>query len=367
MTRDEAMQLARSTANVTELEKIVEQFNSDPDVLAQVAWNYQASGMVLAVLANHSEPKVRRYVAWNPFVPKKVSEQLLSDKDERTASLARKRLLASKFWLGNPMSLPQSAAVSIGGDDIEIRVVSCDRDLPMLEWSLHSLIKQVGSHIRVVVHDGGLSEQGMKRLCTTFQGIEILTTDQVKKKLQSMKSILWQHLAKLYDTGYGRKLAACLLTESERFLIMDSDVMFFRPFQNWWKYPAAAMPGIEMGDENQFDYCAELGDLDRAMGRTVLRRVCSGLYLTRCGDDFRSSMVEAMGRLARWREALLYEETVTAAALSLVGGIVLSDQSASCDPEMDVKSNSAVAKHYVTGQRGLFWTEGVPALCSMNS
>ena len=163
---------------------------------------------------------------------KAVKEELFFIKETLRYGYGRKgvlKYLANKFWNSKKiydLRLPDYKRV----DGIEIHMLCRKKDADMLAWSLTSFIRQSGICPKVIIHDDGTFDKDtVSKLEYRFPELEILSfekADELVKNMADLSPRLLEH------RNNGHKLVhklidIFLLTQSEKVMILDSDILFF--------------------------------------------------------------------------------------------------------------------------------------------
>jgi hypothetical protein len=113
---------------------------------------------------------------------------------------------------------------------MEIHTVLCARDVPYFVWSLYSLFAQLPFRCPVHVHsDGSIDAKPRARLCGAFPGINIVeiedATEKVDPLLAAYPNLQWFRRLSFHAL----KLVDVYVFAKSPVLLLDSDVLFFRP------------------------------------------------------------------------------------------------------------------------------------------
>lgn len=139
------------------------------------------------------------------------------------------RYLVNRFWVSKSvynLRLPDYKPVN----NVEIHVLCQKKDSGMLAWSLISFINTSGICPRIVVHeDGSFDKDTVNKLESKFPELEVLSLKRADELINNMTGLspkLLEH------RKYGHKLIyklvdIFLLSQSEKVMVLDSDVLFF--------------------------------------------------------------------------------------------------------------------------------------------
>jgi hypothetical protein len=278
--------------------------------------------------------------------------------------------LRQKFGLGlrtayyrdrvRPRILATAAVTQTTDQTCEIHVLTSSQDWLNLVWALKSFYSASGRHYALCIHeDGSLAREEIETLTEHFPAARIISKSeadaQVLPRLASFPRCLdfrkTNHLSpKVFDFRH--------YLESERMLLLDSDVLFF-------KEPTELLRRIE--DHN---YGCNVANRDIASAYTVdaravkvetgidlIERLNSGLGLIHKDSltpDWIEEFLELPGISAGhfWR----IEQTLYALCSSRFGVELLP-------PSYDIRLSGGISdspsRHYVGAIRHLFYREGI--------
>ena len=242
----------------------------------------------------------------------------------------------------------------------EIHVLTSSQDWLNLIWTLKSFYAAAGRHYTLCIHeDGSLARDEMQTLRTHFPDARIISKSeadvQVLPSLESFPRCLefrkTNHLSpKVFDFPH--------YLESERMLILDSDVLFF-------KEPTGLLRRIE--DD---DYRLNVANRDIANAYTVDPKVVK----TQTGIDLIERFNAGLGLIHKdslrldWIEEFLglpgisaghfwrTEQTLSALSSSRFGVELLP---AEYDVRLEPGISGLLCRHYVGPVRHLFYSEGI--------
>lgn len=139
------------------------------------------------------------------------------------------KYLVNKFWNSKKiydLKLPDYKRVN----GVEIHILCKKGDSNMLAWSLASFINTSGICPKVVVHeDGSFNEDTTKKLELKFPELTVLSLKKANELIKKVTGLSPKFLE--YREG-GHKLIyklvdIFLLSQSEKVMVLDSDVLFF--------------------------------------------------------------------------------------------------------------------------------------------
>lgn len=231
-------------------------------------------------------------------------------------------------------------------------------------WALYSLSHFSGESFDIVIHDDrSLTPNDMAALSHLFPGIRIVRRTHADEVVSGylQRQRLDRSLAFRSALVFSLKLIdPFFFSTSDTFLLLDSDVLFFRR-------PDALLLALEQSipqfsADNGYRYCLSEGDLRSLLGQDCVSRLNPGV-LTATRASFDPHRLE--GWLAHpgfWGSdgtASYYAElTLWAMLTTLAGGRALPDSYAICAPE----PRKYVSGHYCGGGywAALFYTRGMP-------
>lgn len=255
------------------------------------------------------------------------------------------------FWSEAPQPVP-------------IHILTGEKDWLLSAWALASFFHFSEQTWSVVIHDDGtLTPDARKELKTLFRSAKIISRDEADSKMD-------RHLAAFpFCHDYRNKHPLALkifdvpfFCESDRFIMLDSDVLFF-------SYPREIMDWVSRGaPECWFNEDVDEGSLISAesawadLGVPLWPRVNSGLcLLTKAALDL-EFCERALGETSIlkghiWR----VEQTLFALCASRhgKGGLLPKTYEVTLAKEA---SSDAIARHYVGAVRDRFYGEGLKRL-----
>ena len=245
----------------------------------------------------------------------------------------------------------------------EIHVLTSSQDWLNLIWTLKSFYAAAGRHYTLCIHeDGSLARDEMQTLRTHFPDARIISKSeadvQVLPSLESFPRCLefrkTNHLSpKVFDFPH--------YLESERMLILDSDVLFF-------KEPTGLLHRIEDPNYHYNVVNRDLGSAYTVDPKAV--KTHTGIDLV---EHFNSGLgfIHKDSLTADWIEEFLglpgisaghfwrIEQTLCALCSSRFGVELLP-------PSYDIRVNGGIndspSRHYVGEIRHLFYREGIRRL-----
>ncbi len=255
------------------------------------------------------------------------------------------------FWSEAPQPVP-------------IHVLTGAKDWELCAWMLASFFHFTEQTWNVVIHDDGtLNAQIGAQLKKIFKSIRIISRDEADTKMDR----ILQPFPFCHDYRNKHPLALKIFDmahfcESERFIVLDSDVLFF-------KYPREIIDWVSKNASDcWFNEDAEEGSLittDHAwadLGVALWPRVNSGLcLLTKAAIDL-EFCERALGETSIlkghiWR----VEQTLFALCASRHGKGGLLPKTYEVSLTKDASSD-CIARHYVGAVRDHFYGEGLKRL-----
>lgn len=173
-------------------------------------------------------------------------------------------------------------------DGVEIHILCQKKDSDMLAWSLISFINVSGICPKIVVHeDGSFDQKTVNKLESKFPELEVLS---LKKADELINGITGLSPKLLEHRKYGHKLIyklvdIFLLSQSEKVMVLDSDVLFFN-------YPREILEFIE----GKSGYDSLISDQD-------------GIYDLKLSDDY-SKKYNLLNNHVEWMNSgiILYDK-----------------------------------------------------------
>jgi hypothetical protein len=256
------------------------------------------------------------------------------------------------FWGEEPGKLP-------------IHLLTGEKDWRLAAWALASFFHFTELGWPVVIHDDGtLSEDARAMLSALFEGCRIIpraeADDEVAKVLRPFPFC--------FDYRNSHPLALKVFdmahyAQGERFIVLDSDVLFFKRPQEIIDWANAPMSKDSWFSEDvQEGSIITAAEAREELGVKLWSRVNSGLcllYKPALDFDFcdRALATTSILRGQIWR----VEQTLLAlcASRQAKGGLLPKTY------EVSLKRNAskdAVARHYVPAVRDRFYGEGLKRL-----
>ena len=248
---------------------------------------------------------------------------------------------------------------------VPIALVLGHEHVTMAAWMLASWTVVTGRNWQIVLHDDGtLPADTIGRL--HHLGLDVTLVSRAEGNVRTAAALATCDLCRRYREQYplGLKLIdAPLLQSSDRFILLDPDVLFFRP-------PSEIIRWVDDVDDLSCWFNADVAEASNVpaaearnrLGVSLWPRVNSGLcLLTRKAIDldFCERALHDTGILSGhfWR----VEQTLFALCASRLGrgGLLPSSYEVTLAPHL---SPGAVARHYVGAVREKFWGEGVPRI-----
>ena len=139
------------------------------------------------------------------------------------------RYLVNKFWNSGAiynLKLPDYKLI----DGIEIHMLCQKKDAVMLAWSLASFISQTGICPKTIVHDDGSFDKSTADwLESKFPELKVLSLEKANTLINNMIGLspkLLEHRNRGHKLIY-KLVDIFLLSQAEKVMILDSDVLFF--------------------------------------------------------------------------------------------------------------------------------------------
>jgi hypothetical protein len=235
-------------------------------------------------------------------------------------------------------------------------------------WSLHTFRRQFGPCRLVVLNDGSLTQSGVRTLERLFPGIcipEVSANDRrVDAWLEASDLPLCREWRRRF-VFFRKLIDPLLLARSDRIVLLDSDMLHFRPpaaVQDWARGPDAFR---FIADGARHSYCAPEPRLREICGAPLPEYFCAGyLCLPRGAVD--------LGRIERYLAADVFElqlrtgrfshvaeQTLYAMEAARFGAQALPPSYATCP---DPFHEAPVMGHFCGGDvsRYRLYTRGLP-------
>jgi hypothetical protein len=133
--------------------------------------------------------------------------------------------------------------------DLTLHGLVCHRDLEMALLCLGSILKYSDQPLKLIIHDdGSLTKEDQQLLLETLKGSKIIPRSEADEQMQEhLKN--YSHCQRYRSEHiYGLKLLDIALLSRGDFAYCDSDILFFRPFQNLFTWPDQETSAIFMQD-----------------------------------------------------------------------------------------------------------------------
>jgi hypothetical protein len=247
---------------------------------------------------------------------------------------------------------------------VPLHVLTSEEDHVLSAWMLASWIHFTGCAWNIVLHDDGtLQPPSRDALRRTFPGIKIISRADAD---QAMKKILQSH-PRCADYRQEHPLGLKIfdmaaLEEGDRYIVVDSDVLFFRKPGAILNWCANDRSGSYFNADVAEASPVSSGEAADRLGVKLWQRVNSGICLLQrriidlnfCERCLAETTL-LQGKI--WR----IEQTLFALCASHAG------EGGLLPPEYEVSlgfsaSPNAVARHYVGAVRHLFYGEGMARL-----
>lgn len=248
--------------------------------------------------------------------------------------------------------------------EIEIHSLTCERDYTDLLWCLKTFLYYSGRSCNVVLHDdGSLSPEAYGHLQRHLSGVTIISKAQADERMRDVMAPYPSSRAFRERLPLARRLFDVpLFATRERFMILDSDVLFFGQ-------PEEILASIAHGrlcfmSDYQDGYVYPRSEIAARYGVEILPAFNTGICVL-AKDIFESEFIENYCRglgpagLERhpWAEQTLF-------------GLLLSHHKERAD-QLSARyrisrtplDSQTISHHFVNdGSRGLFYTQGIPRL-----
>lgn len=292
-------------------------------------------------------------------VARKVWRQVLKVKREWDARRVRAHRTRS-----NETILRTPPAPIDPRSPIEIHALTCERDYADLLWCLKTFFHYADRCCRVVLHDdGSLSRVALEHLERHLPGATIITKADIDGRMHDVLRSYEGCRSFRNRLPLARRLFDFpTVATSDRFLVLDSDVLFFRR-------PEQMLRCIDQGcsffmSDYQDGYVFPRADIAMRYGVDVFPAFNTGIaYLPRQMFDF--DFIERYCRDVATADLLGHpwaEQTLFAMLLSRCshGAERLPDVYRISRQPID---SDTISHHFVNdGSRGLFYTHGVRRL-----
>ena len=218
---------------------------------------------------------------------------------------------------------------------------------------------------RFVIHeDGSVTEPQRRRIQKTLPGVRFISRPEAEERLQDELQhfpLSLKHRAR--HNFFLKFFDAPPFVDSPKFIVLDSDVIFFRRPEEIIRWSEEASDSIYYNEDTQEKYCNPRADLEDAMGFEIWRKFNSGLVLMQSAA-MNNELAETL--LAKFENSAhhpqFFEQTLFCVMSSAWGrGGALPKQY-----EINwgyLKSRGAVCRHYVGAfKHDLLYIEGASFL-----
>jgi len=188
-------------------------------------------------------------------------------RDQYYRNIYRRRILESP-----PMSCGP------GDGEFDVRIVTCEADYLDALWALKTFLAFSGRRPHVVIHDdGSLSPLARTTLARHLVGARFILRDEADREIAaSLRGYPRCARFRARTRPNGLKLLDLALLGCRRpFILLDSDVLFFRAPEELLAHADARRPCFMSDGQNAYSF--PLPELEEVIGRSVLERVNSGL------------------------------------------------------------------------------------------
>jgi hypothetical protein len=249
--------------------------------------------------------------------------------------------------------------------DVSVHVLTSEKDWRLAAWSLASFLHYTEIAWPVIIHDDGtLSEEAIKVLGELFESCRIITRAEsdaeVSRALVPFPFCLDYRNThplglKVFDMAH--------YARSERFIVLDSDVLFFRRPQDiigWATAPLAK--DCWFNEDAQENSLLTASEAREELNVKLWSRVNTGLcllYRAAMEPDFcdRALALTSILRGHMWR----VEQTLFALCASRQGKGGLLPKTYEVSLERNA-GKDVTSRHYVAAVRDRFFAEGLKRL-----
>lgn len=247
-------------------------------------------------------------------------------------------------------------------EEIPVHVLTGSDDWLLACWMLASWFHYTGRNWRVVIHDDGrLPPDASPAFVKMFSGVRGVTASEADR---TVLDALKDHPAcREYRLAHplARKIFDIpILTRGDRFIILDSDILFFRKPEAILRWCVGGAGQCWFNRDVRESMPISRTQIREKLGVDVWHRVNSGL----CLIDGKAVDFDLCERALRETSLMtkhiwLVEQTLFAICASAKG------RGGLLPPEYEVTKElfagpEAVARHYVGAVRSRFYAEGMP-------
>lgn len=239
-------------------------------------------------------------------------------------------------------------------------------------WSLYSFRRFFGPCRLVVLSDGTLRESSINTIKEIFPNIIIPDAAEndlyVSQYLHRNGLTLCKHWRKNF-VFFRKLIDPLLLSRSEKVLLLDSDILHFRPPTAIAEWSAQPDRFLYISDPKENPFCADIDDIQRIAGMSPTTHFCAG-YIC-----FRIDMIN-LSRIENYLKDRIFEnqrisnsfnhtseQTIYAMESAFSHAVRLPASYATCP---DPYSEEVIMGHFCGGEstRYRFYTIGLRLLAS---
>lgn len=160
-----------------------------------------------------------------------------------------------------------------------VRTLLCHRHVDMALTCLGSLLKFSAEPLKLIIHDdGSLNTEDAEILKEHLTGSDILFRPEIDRLMDERLQNHPHARASRYKNPLRLKLLDVFLLSDEDVSFCDSDILFFRPFCNFFSFPDRETSAIFMMDR-QNAYSVDFRSLEREL--RLPSKVNGGLFSIR--------------------------------------------------------------------------------------
>jgi hypothetical protein len=139
--------------------------------------------------------------------------------------------------------------MSISEPEIDVHFLICHRDAKMAGHCLESLVKYSETSLKFIIHDdGSLTEEDSSLILGKSKNTRIISRLESDESMEeNLRN--YPHCHKYRKEHiYALKLLDIAFMSQNNFGFCDSDILFFRPFKNLFKFPDLQTSALFMQD-----------------------------------------------------------------------------------------------------------------------
>lgn len=264
--------------------------------------------------------------------------------------------VAPKIW-----KTPPSSNLGLLAKDVPVHVLCGHKQFPLLPWMVKSFFHFSKASWKIVIHDDGtLTREDKKQWLNFLPNTEIIARKEADEEMNhrlhdfpSCRKYRDQHplALKIFD--------APALCDYDRFILLDSDVLFFKPPAEITQWVTSGSDELWFNEDCQDGLNITEDEAEESLGLDLWPKVNSGLCLLNRDafslDDCENYLnhSDIMHR-KEWR----IEQTLFALSASKYdkGGLLPQPYEVSLKKE---RKGTSVSRHYVGAVRQEFYGEGI--------